>query len=587
MIETERHLRDPITFEVFRNAVSSLADEMAISVLRTAHSQIIAESIDFSTALCDASGRVIAQGNTCPVHLGAFPAAMEMLLSRYGTSINQGDVFVTNDPDEGGMHLPDLFVMKPVHVGNDLVGFAVCMAHHADIGGRVPGGGAVDSTEIFQEGLQIPLLKLEDRGVANETLIRILERNVRVPALVLGDLSAQLNACRTGEVGLVAQVQRHGVAGFQALVAELLEYSDRLLTTRLLELGDTSCAFEDCLDDDGFGPGRIPIAVRITVSHGRMHVDFTGSAPQVPSALNCTPSFTKSATYAAIQAALGGDIPSNAGFYRPISFTIPPVSILDGRRPAARAARGLLGYRIVDAVWGALAQLLPDTIPAAGEGGPNSLTLAVVDDDGRSNLFVDPLFGAWGARPDRDGLDGASPLAGNLANTPVEDLERTGLVEVQRYGFVEDSGGAGRWRGGLSIVREHRLLRGPAVLQIRSDRRIHPPYGLEGGLPGGACWNVLDPGPKQRVLPSKVTRTIERGQVIRHVTAGGGGHGDPLDREPDMVRQDVLDGKVSAKAARHLYGVVVTAAGELNEKATRRRRASLRARQSTIGGGRT
>jgi N-methylhydantoinase B len=572
-------LRDPATFEVFKNAIVGLANEMAITVIRTAHSQIIAESMDFSTALCDAQGRVVGQGNCTPLHLGAVPAAMDAVLARYGDDLHDGDVFALNDPYDGGSHLPDIFVFTPAFVDGRLEGFAVAIGHHADIGGRVAGGNAVDSTEIFQEGLQIPVSRLVSGGVLNETFVSILTRNVRVPDVVLGDLQAEVAACHTGVSGLRALVRRYGAERFRSLIDELLDYSETLLRNRIRDLPDGQWSFEDYLDDDGLGSGSVPVRVVVTVRGSEISFDFTGSSPQVPSALNATASFTMSAVYAALQAAVGGDIPGNAGFYRPIRFSIPKGSILDGRRPVARNARGLLGYRIIDATWGALAEVFPDRIPACGDGGPNGVAIGGTDDNGTGSVLMDVCFGAWGGRPNGDGLDGASPLGGNLANTPIEDLERTGVVRVERYGYLPDSGGTGTWRGGLSIVRELRLEHEEASLQIRSDRREHRPYGLAGGQPGGACWNILNPDGEHRVLPSKVTTRFRRGDVHRHVTAGGGGYGDPLLRDPARVLADVAAGKVTAEGAGRDYGVVVRD-GCLDDDATealrRERRAETR-----------
>ncbi len=251
--------RDPITFEVVKNAFIALADELAITVVRTAHSQVVRDSMDFSTAICDAQGRVVAQGLGIPLHLGAIPDAMDALLARFGDDIGPGDVFAFNDPDEGGMHLPDIFVIKPVFAGETLVGYAACVAHHADIGGRVPGGNAVDSTEIFQEGLQIPPLKLYEGGRLNETLMTILLRNVRIPEVVRGDLDAQLAACHTGEAGLLELVDRYSAEGVSALADEILDYTEDLVRAELQRLPAGEYVFEDHIDDDGFGSGPIPI----------------------------------------------------------------------------------------------------------------------------------------------------------------------------------------------------------------------------------------------------------------------------------------------------------------------------------------
>ncbi len=406
MTDQTTALRDPITFEVVKNAFIALADELAITVVRTAHSQVVRDSMDFSTAICDARGRVVAQGLGIPLHLGAIPDAMDALLNRFDGDIGPGDVFAFNDPDEGGMHLPDIFVIKPVFAREELVGYAACVAHHADIGGRMPGGNAVDSTEIFQEGLQIPLLKLYEGGRLNETLMTLLMRNVRIPAVVRGDLDAQLAACHTGEAGLLELVDRYTAAGVSALADEILDYTEGLVRAEIIRIPDGEYTFQDHIDDDGFGSGPIPIRVTLTISGDELTADFTGTSPQVRSALNATPSFAKSAVYAGLKCVLPSDIPSNAGFQRPVSVRIPEGSILRPRRPAPRAARGLTGFRTLDAVLGALAQAVPDRVAAAGEGGATMIAIGGTHADGEAFVFVDFMCGGWGARPDRDGIDG-------------------------------------------------------------------------------------------------------------------------------------------------------------------------------------
>ncbi|GAA3524645.1 hydantoinase B/oxoprolinase family protein [Amycolatopsis ultiminotia] len=562
-------IRDAVTFEVFRNAITGVADEMAITIMRTAHSQIVASSMDFSAALCDAHGRVLAQANTCPVHLGSVPDAMAAILAGFGEDVRPGDVYLLNDPSLGGMHLPDLFVLAPVFAEAELLGFAVTVVNHADVGGWVAGSMAVQSTSIFAEGVQIPPSRLVDAGTLNETFLRLILRNVREPELVRGDLDAQLAACHAGAAGLLALAARHGVDGLHALSEELLDYSETLLRAALAEAVPGSYECTDHIDDDGLGSGPIPFHVKVTLSGTGIELDFTGSSPQVASALNATASFTRSASYAAVQGALAGDIPANSGFYRPFTFVIPEGSILDGRRPSARGARGLVAYRIIDTVLGALAPVFPERVPAAGDGGPDSVAIGVTGEDGGSAVLWDVLCGAWGARPDRDGVDGISPLGANLANTPVEELERTGHVRVDGYGYLPDTGGAGRFRGGLGTFRDMTILAGEASVQIRSDRRRFLPYGLAGGAAGTPSQNVLDPGgPGERLLESKPHLVLPAGSRHRHVTAGGGGHGDPFTRDPERVRADVLDGKVTAEGAAGDYGVVLTGDGAIDHDAT-------------------
>ncbi|WP_406003391.1 hydantoinase B/oxoprolinase family protein [Streptomyces sp. NBC_00829] len=573
-----RPIRDAATFEVFRNAVCGLADEMAITILRTAHSQIVASSMDFSAALCDASGRVIAQANTCPVHLGSIPEAMSAVLNAFGNEVRAGDVYLLNDPDLGGMHLPDIFAVAPIFTDEaELIGYSVTVVNHADVGGWAAGSMAVQSTSIFAEGVQIPPSRLVDAGTLNETFLALILRNVREPALLRGDLEAQLAACHAGGEGLKQLAKRHGSDGLTALNDELLNYSETLLRAELAEAPDGTHTFEDHIDDDGLGSPPIPFRVAVTISGDSLHLDFTGSSPQVASALNATASFTKSASYAAIQGALGSDIPANSGFYRPFTFVIPDASILNGRRPSARGARGLVAYRIIDTVLGALAPVFPHRVPAAGDGGPDSIAIGVTEEDGSSAVLWDILCGAWGARPDRDGVDGISPLGANLANTPIEELEQSGHLRIDGYGYLPDTGGPGRWRGGLATFRDMTILHPEASVQIRSDRRTHLPYGLQGGAKGTPSSNILNRGSSQeQLLPSKVIQTFSAGDQHRHITAGGGGHGDPFTREVDGVLQDVLDEKVTVARAACDYGVVITADGAVDTSATRALRSASR-----------
>jgi N-methylhydantoinase B len=518
--------------------------------------------MDFSAALCDATGRIIAQANTCPVHLGSIPDAIDAMFEEFGDTIQDGDVYILNDPDRGGMHLPDIFAISPIFTESELLGFSVTVVNHSDVGGWAAGSMAVQSTNIFAEGIQIPPSRLLDASVTNETFFNLILRNVREPEMLRGDLESQLAACHAGGSGLRELAVRYGTAEFGRLVDELLDYSEMLVRKALEKAPDGVYVFEDAIDDDGLGSGPIPFKVQITVRGSDIAFDFTGSSPQVASALNATASFTRSASYASLQGALGSDIPANSGFYRPFAFTIPEASILNGQRPAARGARGLVAYRIIDTVLGALSTAFPDRVPAAGDGGPNSVAIGVTEPNGTSVVLWDILCGSWGATPTGDGNDGISPLGANLANTPIEELEQSGHIRIDGYGYLPDTGGAGTWRGGLSLFRDMTLLHDGTTIQIRSDRRTSQPYGLSGGLSGTSSANILNLGRKtEQMLPAKPHLTVSAGNSHRQVTAGGGGYGDPLLRDVQRVLDDVLDGKVTPEAARRDYGVVLDASG--------------------------
>ena len=569
---------DPITFAVLKSAFEAIVDDMAYAVMRTARSPIVRDVLDYSTTMCDAEGRILAQARTVALHLGAVPDAMEALFRHYRDDLAPGDVVIFNDPYDGGMHLPDIFMFKPIFSGGRLLAFSVVICHHCDVGGRVPGSNASDSTEIFQEGLRIPPLKLFDKGIANKTLFDIIGKNVRLPDLVIGDLEAQLATCALGERELLRLVDRYGADAIRAFVDAFLDYSERMTRREIAGWPDGTYTFTDYIDGDGFDEAPIPIRVAVTVNGDRLVVDFAGSSPQVRGAINSTLSFVKSGTYLAVRCALDRDIPNNAGVYRCIEVRAPLGSLLNPHPPAAVAARALTGYRVVDAVMGALAAIVPERAAAAGEGGNTVVCLGGYDKDTREPfILVDMINGAWGGRAGKDGIDGVTNPSQNMSNMPVEILEATYPVLIEEYAFRPDSCGAGRSRGGLGCIRQYRLLAEEAVLQLRADRYAHPPYGLFGGKPAATSRNVMvtDGGIKE-VMASKVTRTARKGDVIRHEQAGGGGYGDPLDRPPNAVLEDVRDGKVTVGFARDGFGVVVRDR-EVDHDSTERLRTSRRA----------
>jgi N-methylhydantoinase B len=571
---------DPIHFELIRNALGSIADEMALTIVRTSHSGVLKDNMDFSTALCDARGRMLAQGLTLPMHLGSVPDAMDGILRRYpAETIQPGDVFILNDPFEGGMHLPDVFIVKPLFVGQELAAFAVTLGHQTDVGGRVPGSNASDSTEIFAEGLRIPALKYYDAGVRNETLQRIIAKNVRVPDMVEGDLASQLAACTIAEREFARLVARYDLDTLRLYFDELLDYSERLTRAEIARWPDGVYTFEDCIDDDGVDYGKpIPIRVTITVRGDELTVDYTGTSDQVKGAINATPSFAKSMVYLTVRSVMETEIPNNAGYFRPISVVTPPGSIVNPNLPAAFAARGLTGFRIIDCLFGALAQIRPDRVPAACEGGNTGVSIGGWDRARGPFIFVEFVCGTGGARPGLDGVDGHTNPGVCMCNVPCEVVEVESPVVIERYGFVADTGGPGKYRGGLALERDFRFVGDEAILQVRSDRRTHLPYGLAGGQPGTPSANVLNPDGEARALPSKFTMTIHTGDVLHHVQPSGGGHGDPLERDPLRVLEDVLDEKLSPEFALGAYGVAIDVrAGKVDEAETERVRARLRA----------
>jgi N-methylhydantoinase B len=573
--------RDAIAFELFKNAIASLGDEMALTIYRTSYSGVLKDIMDYSTAFCDAQGRLVAQGLTLPGHLCSIPVALKAMLKHFDGDIHPGDVLIMNDPFAGGMHLPDIFIFKPVFVGRRCIAYASTICHHTDVGGRVAGSNASDSTEIYQEGLRIPPIKLYDRGKRNATMFDLIEKNVRLPVQVFGDLRAQLAACHIGEAGMLELVERYGVKGVERFMADLLDYSERLTRAALLELPDGEVSFEDWIDDDGIDVGK-PIRLFVTLKKRGDHMvaDWTGTAPQVRGAINNTYSYTAAATYTAIKSILSVNMPNNDGVFRAIEVIAPPGTVANGVLPAACAARGLTGFRMLDCCFGALALWLPDKVFAAGDGGNTGITIGGYDAQRKPFIYVDFMSGSWGARPWADGLEGNANMFANMASQSIEVLETEHPIEILRYEFVTDGGGAGKFRGGVPYRRDYRFLETEAVLQVRSDRRTHRPYGLHGGQPGKPSQNVMDPDGANRQLDPKLTMTIRRGDVFRHCLPGSGGWGDPLERDPEKVLADVRNEFVSLGAAAIEYGVVIDPQTlAVDAAATARRRERMRARR--------
>ena len=549
---------DPFTLELFKNALFSIADEMAVTICRTTYSGVLRDNMDFSTGFTDANGKLVAQGLTIPLHLGSIPTALNSVLEHFKGDIHPGDVFIMNDPYEGGMHLPDVFIFKPIFVEGEQLAIAATISHQADIGGRVPGSNASDSTEIFQEGLRIPPIKLYMGGELNETMWRLIEKNVRIPIQVLGDMRAQLSACTIAENQFLELVGRFGLETTRFYMGEVIDHTERLARAAIRKLPDGEFSFEDWIDDDGIDcDRRIRLFCKITKRDDAIKVDWAGSSEQVKGAINCTLSFTKAVSYAAIRSVLDFDIPCNEGLFRAIDVTAPPGTVTNMVLPAACAARGLTGFRMGDCVFGALAMMLKDEVGAASDGGNTGVSIGGYDKSRRPFIFVDFACGSWGGRPWGDGVQGNSNMFANMASQSVELIESQNPIQILRYELIPDRAGAGKYRGGVPYRRDYLFTEDEAVLQVRSDRRRFRPYGLYGGHAGRPSRNVLNPDKEARLLDSKLTMHLRRGDVFRHELPGGGGWGDPLDRDPSNVLSDVRNEYISVDGANRDYGVVI------------------------------
>lgn len=538
-----------VSLSIFRYLFASVAEEMGVTLGRAAYSPNIKERLDFSCALFLGDGRMLAQAAHIPVHLGAMPASVQAAIAQCAP-FTAGDVVIVNDPYQGGNHLPDITLASPVFFGNPLsvIGnpsdnrspltdhrspafFVASRAHHADVGGMSPGSMPL-STEIYQEGIIIPPIKLVAAGQRNEAVWQLILRNVRTPDERNGDLAAQLAAHAIGQKRLEEIVARYSLEEALAHAEALIDYAKTLTETAVAHIPDGRYTFTDFLDDDGQpGSPPIPINVTITVDGRQMHVDFTGTAPAVRGNLNAVPAIAQSAVAYCLRCAalalVQTDLPMNEGAFAPLTLTIPPGSLLDPSPPHAVAAGNVeTSQRITDAVFGALAQALPQLIPAASQGTMNNLTFGGKHPgSGRPFAYYETMGGGAGAGPEADGGSGLHVHMSNTLNTPVEALEYSFPLRLEQYSLRPHSGGAGQHPGGDGLVRTVRFLT-PVTVTVTSDRRQRGAYGLQGGQDGRPGRNRLIQGESTTELPGKFTRQLEANDILQIETPGGGGWGE-------------------------------------------------------------
>ncbi|GCE11757.1 hydantoinase B/oxoprolinase family protein [Tengunoibacter tsumagoiensis] len=520
---------DAVTLEIFKHLFASAAEEMGVTLGRSGYSPNIKERKDYSCACFDAQGRLIAQAAHIPVHLGAMPASVRTVLAEF-TSFEPGDLIILNDPYRGGTHLPDITMVSPVFIEDDpdgrtgeLFGFVASRAHHADIGGISPGSMPM-SRELYQEGIIIPPLKLMRRGILNIELLQLFYRNVRTPDERRGDIDAQMAASRVGEQRLQQIIARYGSSVVQQNAEALLSYSAHLMRQMLSQLPEREVTYTDYLDDDGWGNESIPLTIRIVVQHGTMTVDFSGSASQSQGCLNAVQAVTHSSVLYVLRCLAGEHIPANQGCLEAVTIKIPMGSILHPHPPAAVAAGNVeTSQRTVDVLFGALAQLAPERIPAASQGTMNNLTMGGQQlETAKLFAYYETMGGGMGARPGQDGLSGVHVHMSNTRNTPVEALEMELPVRIKSYSIREGSGGRGRYRGGDGLCRAITFL-APASVTLLTDRRQYAPYGLHGGQPGARGQNTLEEKGIVTQLPGKLTMDVQPGATLTICTPGGGG----------------------------------------------------------------
>jgi N-methylhydantoinase B len=510
---------DPTTLEIYRALFTSVAEEMGIALRRTAFSPNIKERRDYSCAVFEAKGRVIAQGDHMPVHLGSMPMAVAAALAEIDMA--PGDVVAVNDPFAGGTHLPDVTLVTPVVKGKRILFYVANRAHHADIGGATPGSMGL-ATDIYGEGIRIPPIRLVRNGAVDRDTMRLLLANVRGNVERRGDFDAQIGSLKTGATRLLEIVERRGEREATEYAAQLIDYSARLMRHTIGSIPDGVYEAEDALDDDGIADSPVSIRVRITVRGERATVDFTGSAPQVVCAINAVEAITVSAVSYVFRCLVGGEVPASAGLMAPIEVIAPAGTVVNANSPASVAGGNVeTSQRIVDTVFKALSKALPDRIPAASQGTMNNLTIGGIDTrSGHEFSYYETVAGGMGARPALDGMSGVHTHMTNSLNTPAEALEYAYPLRVREYRLRRGSGGAGKQRGGDGVVREIETIV-PARMSLLADRRKRGPYGLYGGAEGSRGLNTIN----GQAIAAKGSHELKAGDRIRIETPGGGGWG--------------------------------------------------------------
>jgi N-methylhydantoinase B len=557
---------DPATFEIVKNSFYKIAEEMRVVLCKTAYSPILKSAGDFSCGVFDAKGDMVAQGPDLPIHLGSMPDAVRAVVVAFAGDVHPGDVFIHNDPYQGGSHLPDINVVRPAFSNGLLLGYACLRAHWPDVGSATPGSyGAV--TEIYGEGLRLPPLRLISKGALNVDLEKVILANVRTPDERRGDLGAQLAATLRATERLEALAKRYGSERLVAYMAEVMDYSERLMRAALADLPDGEGFFEDFCDGDGIpdtSDGKDApfwIRMRVRKSGGRLNVDFTGTDGAVKGPMNAPLSVTASGIYCGLKTAVDPNslIPPNSGCWRMITLAAPKASLVNAQFPSPVVyANHEMSHRLADMIMGALVQFWPGQVMACSQGTSAVVTFGGVDPrNDRRYVSYETIKGGFGARPNQDGINTVASGISNTMNTPIEVLEMAFPLRVERYAINPDSGGAGRYRGGCGAVRTWRLTAGAdAVGTLCMERMTSPPFGLLGGKAGAAAVVTLTtPDGTARALASKGAFLAPAGSVVDMVTPGSGGFGQVAERDQGAIGRDLADGYVTADAARQVYGV--------------------------------
>ncbi|HVC61120.1 MAG TPA: hydantoinase B/oxoprolinase family protein [Acetobacteraceae bacterium] len=554
---------DPARFEVVKNALYAAAEEMKIVLAKTAYSPLLKVAGDYSCGIFDTGGNMVAQGPDLPIHLGSMPDAVRAIVRAFPDA-SPGDVFIHNDPYQGGSHLPDVNVVAPAFHDGRLLGFGCVRAHWPDIGSATPGSyGAV--TEIYGEGLRIPPIRLYRGGKPDPAIEAIIFANVRTPAERLGDLRAQVAANWRAVQRLAELAVKYGTDTLLRIMQEVLDYSETMMRAALRALPDGEAEFSDVFDGDGvIAEGEtedetFTVKLRISKRGDAIVADFTGSDPAVAGPMNAPLTVTASGVYCALKMIADPKslIPPNSGCWRPVTVTAPPGSVVNAQHPSPVVyANHEMSHRIADMVMAALYAITPRTVMAASQGTSAVITFGGTDyRSGERFVSYESVKGGFGARPTKDGINAVASTVSNMSNTPIEIIEMSFPLRVEEYALVPDSGGAGKFRGGLGVRRVWRVLERDAHAAVCCERTVTPPFGLDGGCAGGpARLTLIPPRGNARRLASKGGFVAPAGSLVVVVAPGSGGYGPPAERDPDALAEDLQDGYVSAAAARREYG---------------------------------
>lgn len=545
---------DPVTLEVVRHGLVAAAEQMATAIERSAHSQVIREMLDYSTAVFDLDGGIVAQSTRIPMHLNSMTRALKTMLERFPLAgWEPGDVYATNDPYSGGQHLPDIQTFSSVSVDGRPIAITGTLGHHLDVGGRAPASYGADATEIYQEGFRIPPSRIVAAGIPSEVFFPLFEANIRVPQKTVSDLRAQIAALSIGASDIVRLARRYGAETMVGAMRELIVAAERRMRAAIATLPEGVFAAQDIVDGDGLGDEPIPVEVTVERRGDSLVVDFTGTGAQVQGPINCPIASTESAVYYAVTAILDPGISPNHGSYLPIEVVVPHGTVLNPRSPAPVVGRNVFTHRVATVVMAALGEALPSRAMAAYYGNSNVFVLSAYDDSGRANVQFEIEVGGWGGRPSLDGPDCLSAGVHNLANNPIELIENEFPLRVVRYALRDDSGGAGRQRGGLGAERTLEVL-ADCELSTQFDHVKFPPLGLAGGSPGATARILVERDGVVTELPGKTSgHRLLAGDRLTVLTQGGGGLGRPVDRDERALAQDLATGKLSPSAAREQY----------------------------------